>query len=209
MGQELVNFKGGPAAEFAGHETDESLTDGVGSGAPMIRYGGKVWSLDYRGANHMFTADNGYPSPFVDVVILRQARNKSKAYFPTYEEGSKDPPVCTSMDGVVPDPDVDDKQSETCGMCPRNKMKKNEKGQWFKECSDSKRLAVIPMPVQTQKLLGEPLIEPTFLRIPAGSLKNLGLMGDDARKKGFEYFMFWTRIDFDPKENFRMRFNGV
>ena len=211
MGTELMNtagFADGPAAAFAGHKTDERLSDGVGGGYPMIRYGGKTWSIDYHGQNYVFTNAEGYQSPYIDVVILRQARNKSKAYFPTYTEGSKDPPVCTSMDGIVPDQDVEDKQSDTCGSCPHNKMKKNEKGQWFKACSDSKRLAVIPMPTQTAKVIGEPIVEPTFLRIPAGSLQNLGRMGDEALQKGYEYYMFWTRIDFDPKENFRMRFVG-
>jgi hypothetical protein len=144
------------------------------------------------------------------VIILRQAQNKSKAYFENYEEGSKDAPVCTSSDNIVPDIGVLHKQSETCGMCPRNVFKLNEKGIKVKECSDAKRLSVIPMPAQTTKLLGAPLIEPVFLRVPAASLQGLSQMGDATKRMGYAYFSFITRIDFDPDKAYpKMRFSAV
>ena len=213
MGTELMNmagFKKGPASAFAGTHTDESLADGIGGGYPLIRYGGKVWSLQLQGDVIQYTSPDGYGAPFIDVVILRQARNKSKAYFPNYEEGSKDAPTCSSLDGIVPDPNVEDKQSETCGMCPRNKFKPNDKGMKVKECSDAKRLAVFPLiPAHMQKMTGGPVVEPTFLRIPAGSLTNLAAMGENARKAGFDYFHFVTRIDFDPEKTYpKMRFKA-
>ena len=213
MGQELMNvaaFAGGPAAAFRGMGMDESLSDGIGGGYPLIRYGGKVWSIDVRGQNYKFVDDKGYPMPYLDVIILRQAQNKSKAYFENYEEGSKDAPVCSSLDGIVPDPGVLHKQSDTCAMCPRNVFKPNDKSTKVKECGDAKRLAVIPMPAQTQKLLGQPLVEPTFLRVPAASLVALARLGDESLKMGYPYFSFVTRIVFDPEKSYpKMQFNGV
>lgn len=214
MGQELMNaagFKKGMAAKFREHGmSEESLADGIGGGYPLIRYAGKEWKLQVRGDVHQFTGPDGYGSPYIDVIILRQARNKSKAYFPDWEEGSKDAPVCSSLDGVVPDPGVEDKQSDTCAMCKRNVFKKNEKGMMVKECSDAKRLAVLPLPSQTKKLLGEPLVEPVFLRVPAASLQNLAQMGENARKQGYEFWSYITRISFDPEKNYpKMVFKAI
>ena len=213
MANELMNlagFKSGPAKAFAGHFTEESLADGIGGGYPLIRYGGKVWAIQIKGDETKYVTPDGYGAPYIDVVILRQARHKSKAYFPNWEEGSKDAPVCSSLDGVVPDPGVEERQNATCSGCPRNVFKPNEKGIKVKECGDAKRLAVIPMPAQTAKLLGQALVEPVFLRVPAASLQGLAQMGDAAKKQGYAYFAFITRIDFDPEKAYpKMRFNGV
>lgn len=206
----LAGFKKGPAAAFKALGTDDRLSDGIGGGYPLIRYKGKVWAIQIRGDVHTFVDEKGYPMPYLDVIILRQAQNKSKAFFENYEEGSKDAPVCSSLDGVVPDPGVLHKQSDTCAMCPRNVFKPNEKGIKVKECGDAKRLAVIPMPAQTAKLLGQALVEPVFLRVPAASLQGLAQMGDEAEKMGYHYSSFVTRIDFDPEKAYpKMRFNGV
>jgi hypothetical protein len=207
---DISKFQGGPAPEFGNIGMDENLSDGIGGGYPLIRYRGKVWSIQVRGDTYNFLDDKGYPSPFLDVIILRQAQNKSKAFFENYEEGSKDAPVCTSADGIVPDTGVLHKQSETCGMCPRNVFKPNDKGIKVKECGDAKRLSVIPMPAQTKKLLGDPLIEPVFLRVPAASLQGLSQMGDATKKQGYAYFTYVTRIDFDPEKSYpKMRFKAI
>jgi hypothetical protein len=206
MAQELMNvagFKKGPAAKFvAAGPSGESLADGIGGGYPIIKYKGKVWSLVSRGETHIFTGDNGYASPFLDVIILRQAQNKSKTYYENYEEGNKDVPICSSMDGIVPDANVTHKQSDTCAMCPRNVFKTSEDGVKRKECSDAKRLAVLPMPLQTKKLLGESLVEPMLLRVPAASLQGLAQMGDIALRQGYEYYAYITRIEFDPEKSY-------
>lgn len=214
MGTELMNmagFKKGPAAAFRGHETDESLSDGIGTGYPLIRYGGKEWVLQLHDDQFPFKTSDDYGSPYIDVIILRQARNKSKAYFPNWEEGTKEAPVCSSLDGIVPDPGVEDKQAETCAVCPRNVFKKNEKGMMVKECSDAKRLAVLPIiPAHMAKATGGPVLEPTFLRVPAASLQNLARMGEMARKQGYEYYTFLCRIDFDPEKHYpKMRFKAI
>ena len=209
---ELILFKKdvGPATAFRGLGGDESLSDGIGGGYPLIRYKGKVWKIQIRGDVHTFVDDKGYPTPFLDLIILRQAQNKSKAYFESYEENSTDAPICASMDGIVPDPGVLHKQSDTCAMCPRNVFKTNEKGIKAKECSDAKRLAVVPMPAQTQKLLGAPLVEPVFLRVPAASLGALAQLGDEATRMGYPYFSFVTRVDFDPEKAYpKFRFQGI
>ena len=215
MGQELMDmtgFKGGMASAFAAEldPNQESLSDGIGSSYAIIKYKGKVWSLSYRGEQRFFVKDDGYPLEYLDMVILQQAPNKSKSYFPNYEDGSSDAPLCASTDGVVPDAGVPQKQAEACALCPRNVWKTSPDGKKVRECQDYKRIAVMLMPTQTAKLLGEPLAEPAFLRIPGASLEGLSRMGDETKRQGYHFSSYITRVDFDPQQAYpKMRFKAT
>jgi hypothetical protein len=208
MGQELVipqafqNFK--PPAAMAGlNPQDDSLAAGIGQSYGVVGYKGKVWSLRHRGERHnIIRPDDGTPSNHIDVVILGQAQQKSKSFFEKYDpnaEGAR--PICSSIDGLVPDPDVVQKQSETCLLCPRNVWKTDPTtGRKGRECTDYKRLAVVIMPYQTKPILGSPLIEPVFLRVPPASLTSLAVMGENMANQGFHFSTYVTRISFDPNE---------
>jgi hypothetical protein len=105
------------------------------------------------------------------------------------------------MDSIVPDIDVEQKQSETCALCPRNVRKTDpETGRRGRECTDYKRLAVLVMPYHTQPLFGQPLLEPMFLRVPPDSLNSLAVMGDTMVTQGYHYSTYLTRITFDPQK---------
>jgi hypothetical protein len=213
MANDLIKFADDTDPGFGAYNEvdDDSLADGIGVSYPLIKYKGKVWSLQYKGKNHIITdPTTGYASPFIDVVVLNGAATKSKAYFENWEEGSHERPLCTSMDSIVPDEGVVAKQSETCGLCERNKFHLNIKGKNVRDCSDYKRLSVLVLPSITERLLGFPLLEPIFLRVPGGSLTNLSEMDTQARMRGLKYWAFVTRIDFDPNESYpKMQFTGV
>ena len=207
MAQEVMNteaFKGHrPAKAFDTLDpTSESLADGIGSSYGVIGYKGKVWSLRYKGEKHTIVRpDDGTPSSYIDIIILQQAKQKSKSYYLEYDpggtsEGSR--PICASIDGVVPDVDVQTKQSDTCALCPRNVWKTDANGRKGRECNDYKRLAVLLMPNTTQRVLGQKLMEPVFLRVPAGSLNNLSLMGEQMAQQGWHFSTFITRVSFNP-----------
>lgn len=191
-----------PNAAFAGlNPSDESLADGIGSSYGVVGYKGKVWTLRLRGETYTFTrSDDGSAAPFLDVIILRSASYKSKSYYPagTFNDdtsaGAR--PVCAALDGVTPDSDVQEKQAAACAICPRNEWKINAEGRKGRECSDYKRLAVLILPSATKALLGAPLMEPVFLRIPAASLNDLAILGEAMQKKGFHYSTYVTRIGF-------------
>ncbi len=160
-----------------------NLADGIGNSYGIIRYKGKVWSLQYKGETHVFTrADDGSPSNYIDVVILRDPGHKARSYYTSYEEGAAGRPICASMDNKYPDHDVEKKQAECCSaaVCPRAVWKTGSDGRRKSECTEYKRLAVLPMPEQTTRMLGAPLIEPVFLRIPPDSL--LGLAPSVSRR---------------------------
>lgn len=189
-----------PDAAFAGlNPESENLADGIGSSYGVIGYKGKVWTLRLRGETHTFTRpDDGSPAAFLDCIVLRAASWKSKSYYPkdSFNDNSAgERPLCAALDGVNPDSDVQQPQSQACAICPRNEWKMNgdRKG---RECSDYKRLAVLLLPNQSKALLGSPLMEPVFLRVPAASLNDLAVLGEAMSKKGFHYSTYITRIGF-------------
>ena len=182
-----------------GAAPQESLADGIGASYGIIGYKGKVLSLRYRGETKIFVRpDDGTPAGYIDVIILRSAKNKSKSYYPEYQEGASDRPICASLDGIVPDEDVQQKQSNACAVCPRNVWKTTPDGRKKRECADFKRLAVLLMPAQTKAMFGTPLMEPVFLRVPAASLNDLANFGERMSNMGWHYSSYITRISFDP-----------
>lgn len=194
-----------PIGAFAGlNPAEESLGAGIGGSYGVVGYRGKVWSFRHGGENHMFLRpDDGSPINYIDVVILRAPDVKSRSYYEGWEEGTVGKrPICASMDGVRPDSDVQERQAQVCALCPRNEWYTNNNGKKTKDCSDYKRLAVLLVPQFSAQMLGEPLIEPVFLRVPGGSLVDLKAFGDAKAKEGWHYSSFITRISFVPGESY-------
>lgn len=210
MGQELKipdsfkNFKMPAAFMAALNAVDDSLAKGIGQSYGVIGYKGKTWSLRYRGEKkNVIRPDDGTPSGHIDVIILSSAGQKSKSYYKQYEQGSSDGdrPICSSIDGLVPDQDAQTKQSNACAVCPRNVWKQDANGRRGRECTDYKRLAVLLMPYHTKPIMGGvPLIEPVFLRVPPDSLNSLAIMGETMGNQGFHYSSYITRITFDVQK---------
>lgn len=210
MGQELAipqSFQGkGMSQAFAAqlNASDDNLSEGIGQSYGVIGYKGKVWSIRYRGERKtVLRPDDGTPSSYLDVIILGQAKTKSKSFYKKYDPNTSDGdrPICASMDGVVPDADVAQKQCDSCALCPRNVWKTDAAtGRKGRECTDYKRLAVLVLPTQTKPTLGAPLLEPLFLRVPPDSLNSLAIMGETMGNQGFHYSSYITRIVFDDQK---------
>ena len=208
-----------PAAALAAalpNAGQESLSEGIGSSYGIIGYKGKTWSLRYRGETHVFLRpdDASSPANHIDVIILRAAGHKSKSFYPdgySPEASAGKPPACASMNGIVPDQGVADKQSDTCALCPQNVWRTNAKtGRKERPCTDYKRLAVLLVPSLSKQVLGSPLVEPVFLRIPPASLNDLAVFGDTMASEGWHFATFVTRISFDPKmEHPKMVFKPI
>lgn len=219
MGQEIIVpdwAKQGPSKAFqplAAQARGDSLSAGIGQGYPVIGYKGKVWQWRHRGERKTFIRpDDGTPAAYLDVIILGQAGQKSKSFFKQYDPNNEgEGPICSSIDGLVPDPDVLAKQCDSCALCPRNVWKTDPKsGKKGRECTDYKRLAVLVLPQMTQAILGSPSLEPAFLRVPPASLNSLAIMGDTMANQGFHYSSYITRITFDPnKAHPEMQFRPI
>jgi hypothetical protein len=176
---------------------DDTLGAGIGASYPVIGYRGKEWSVRVDGEEQQIN------SPVIDVVFLRTAAIRSKSYYTQYVPGQSDgqPPICASIDGILPDDGVRQRQAETCALCPRNQLKTDpQSGKRRKECSDYKRSAVLL--VTYRKTDGAPLLEPVFLRVPAGSLVDLEKYQRSLLDMGFHSMMVVTRISFDRQESY-------
>jgi len=95
-------------------ETSKALMGSGGGNRISIR--GGVFRKVVGGKEVMVNEDRA-----MNVIILRAAEHVSRTYFAgTYEEGSTERPACWSSDGVRPDADVTDPQSDLCATCPMN-----------------------------------------------------------------------------------------
>jgi len=200
MANDIVNLEAFKAARTADPDLpmDESLAGGIGTSYGIVGYKGKTWSLRYRGETHLFKNAQGELAQAIYVALLHAAPGKSKSYFPNYEDNASDPPLCSSLDGIVPDEGVEQQQAEACAVCPRNVLKTQPNGRRGKECQDYKRLAVMLMPNATAPMFGEPLLEPVFLRVPPKSLNSLAMLEQRMGPKGlgYHYSAYLTKISF-------------
>lgn len=78
----------------------------------------------------------------MNVVVVRSASHVARTYYEgTYVEGSTTAPVCWASDGVTPDPEVKNKQSDVCATCPQNVAGSGQGDS--RACRFSQRLAVV------------------------------------------------------------------
>lgn len=191
---------------------ENTLSDGISQAYGIIHYKGKVWTLRIGGQDHIFTRpDDGTPSNYIDVIILKSSKGKSKSYYEGFDQDAAGKrPVCSALDGQKPDADAQKPQSTACAICPRDAWKTDAQGKKHKECSDYKRVAVLLLPTTTQRMLGTPLLEPVFLRVPAASLLDLATYGKNLEATGMHQFALVTRVQFDPtKAHPQMQFRPL
>jgi len=74
-------------------------------------------------------------------------------------------------------------------------------------CQDHKRLAVLLMPKVTAQLLGAPLKEPVFFKVPPGSFAALKAYSELLRHEGHPYASVVTRLGFAPDRQFQITFD--
>lgn len=205
MGTELALPKSfGPLSSvFAGqHASNDELGQGIASSYGIVGYRGKVWSIKFQGKETQLMRDDGDgPRGSIEVVIVKAASAISKIFYAGgYQDGSNSPPDCWSTNGITPDAAAQNKQNATCAGCPMNAWgsRVTEAGKQGKACSDSRRIAVIPVNDMANEMFGGPML----LRIPAASLKDLKAYGDLLNSYHYPYYACATRISFDPKEAF-------
>lgn len=209
-------FQNTKAAAVFQNANLETGSEGIEGSYPIIKFAGKVWSLQYRGENRKFMRPDGDGARgSIDAIFIRMATNKAKTFYPPgFKEGSKEKPICWSDDGARPDPAVppSQKQAPACAACPKNVFgsRVTDDGKNAKACGDHKRTAVVLDPAMVQALLGMPLSEPCLLRVPAASLNDFSTFCDTMKAQGFPIQSFITKISFDPTKNYpKFKFEAV
>jgi hypothetical protein len=180
--------------------SNDELGQGIASSYGIMGFKGKVWTAKYQGNDYPLMRDDGDgPRNSIEVVIIKASPAISKIFYKNgYVDGSTAAPDCWSANGVNPDASVQQKQNATCADCAMNAWgsRVTEAGKQGKQCSDSRRIAIIPIADLENEMFGGPML----LRIPAASLKDLKAYGDFMNSYQFNYYAVVTRISFDPKE---------
>ena len=196
-----------PSTRFQGRDITTEFSDGIETSFAMYGYRGKVWSVRYRGDNKSLMREDGDgPRGSIEVIFVQASRHKAKVWYENgYEEGSNAAPDCWSNNGVTPDPQATKKQCDTCALCRHNAFGTGPNGKG-KACSDSKRVAVVPVGDIQNTLFGGPML----LRIPAASLNEFGMYADVMAKAGFPLYAIATRVSFDPDVAYpKFKFHGI
>jgi|TARA_R110002110_G_scaffold156087_4_gene350984 hypothetical protein len=162
-------------------------------GFPVISIKGKVFHIQRGDVRELVTkaGTDDEPAPSLEVVILSVNPNKSKVYYNSgFVEGSVAKPTCYSNDGVAPATDAEEPQSKKCNVCPHNQWgsRITDSGGKGKACGDSMRLCVAAAGM---------INDPMLLRVPAATLKTLGLYGTQLSKRGVEPQYVITKVGFD------------
>lgn len=192
---------GAVSSVFAGTGAkNDELGAGVASSYGIMGYKGKVWTTRYQGVDTPLMRDDGDGARgSIEVVLLKASPAISKIFYKNgYVEGSNAAPDCWSANGQTPDASVQAKVHATCADCPMNAWgsRVTDAGKQGKACSDSRRVAIVPVQDMENELFGGPML----LRIPAASLKDLKGYGDLLDSYQYPYYAVATRISFDPKE---------
>lgn len=198
------------STKFASVPKEDDLSAGVQQGFGILGYKGKVWSLRYRGNDTPLMREDGDgPRNSVELVILKASQHVSKIWYEHgYQEGSSAAPDCFSTNGTTPDMGSKKKQANVCAACPRNAWgsRITPEGKQGKECSDSKRLAVVPLGDIKNEIYGGALL----LRVPAASLREVAGYGEKMQALGYPYYAIGTRIAFDAGEAYpKFVFNAI
>lgn len=181
---------------------NDELGAGVSASYAVMGIKGKVWSVKFGGEETQLMRDDGDgPRNSIEVVIVKASPAISKIFYKNgYVDGANAPPDCWSGNGITPDPSVKDKVCASCAECPMNAWgsRTTDAGKQAKACSDSRRVAVVPLNDIDNDVNGGPML----LRVPAASLKDLKAYGDLLSSYQYPYWAAATRIAFDANEAF-------
>jgi hypothetical protein len=135
------HLRTGPMAEAAKAALEAANSMAAASNSvPRISLAGKQFKLIESGETVAKFAE------FLDVVMVGvepdQGRMIKTFYAKKYDPNSKEPPDCSSDDGIAPAPWVTNKQNPTCSNCPKNQFGSatSPSGKATKACRDSKRV---------------------------------------------------------------------
>lgn len=138
------HLRSGPLAEAAAKSLADAASMAAASNSvPRISLRGREFRLVEGGEEIARFRDK------MDVIIFGiepEARLMIKTFYKDgYKSGAKEPPTCSSDDGIAPSKWVNDKQSPACRTCPKNVFGSatSPSGKATKACRDSKRAWVV------------------------------------------------------------------
>lgn len=138
------HLRTGPLAEAAAKAlADAQSMASASNSVPRISLRGREFRLVENGEEVKKIRDQ------LDVIILGvepEAGRMIKTFYKDgYKSGAKEPPTCSSDDGISPAPWVNERQADSCQKCPKNAFGSatSPTGKPTKACRDSKRVWVV------------------------------------------------------------------
>lgn len=189
------------------------LGEGIRSSYGIVGIKGGRFSVKYKGNNNILTMPHPQdstqviPVSFIDVVIVKANGFLNKQYYKgNYVEGSDSPPDCYSLNGKTPSSQVQGPMHTNCALCPMNQFgsKIGDDGKKQKACRDTKKLAIVPLADIKNPAMGGAML----FRVPPSALKDLSVMSDALKGRGYPYNSVAVRVGFDttvshPKPTFQ------
>ena len=134
----------------------------------------------------------------LDVIIVGANPGLSKTFYMKKWDPNAEPeaPECQSSNGIAPDPDAEQPQSDLCATCPQNAWgsAKTDNGQELKACSDRKRLAVVAA--------DDPSGPVYQLEVTPAALKGLNQYQRELKMRGIPAEVVKTKVSFDASASF-------
>jgi len=166
-----------------------SLGTGKGDSAPpRISIKGGRFRIVQDGAESMID------QTYLDVVVVGANPNLSKTFYAKAWDKDAEPagPDCYSLDGIKPDPSVQDPENDICASCPKNAWgsKVMPNGQQTKACADQKRLAVVAA--------DDPTGDIYLLQVTPSALKGLNKYQKELSIRGIPPEIVRTKVSLDP-----------
>lgn len=189
------------------------LGEGIRSSYAIVGIKGGRFSVKYKGNNNILSMPHPQdptqqlPVSFIDVVIVKANGFLNKQYYKgNYVEGSDSPPDCYSLNGKTPSSQVQAPMHTNCALCPMNQFgsKIGDDGKKQKACRDTKKLAIVPLADIRNATMGGAML----FRVPPSALKDLSVMSDALKGRGYPYNSVAVRVGFDtsvshPKPTFQ------
>ena len=173
------------------------LTAALGAGVG----GESIPRISIKGARFRIV-EGGTETPLnslhLDVIVVGVNPRVSKTWYAKKWSADAEPaaPDCSSLDGVRPNADSPQPQSELCASCPKNAWgsARSENGKDIKACSDTRRLAVVSA--------DDPSGPIYLLTVTPAALSALKAYEQALSRHGYPVEIVRTRVSFDPNASF-------
>ena len=137
---QMTLFANGASVPAYLREAEDDVTDllaGNGGQYKRISIKGGVWRMIVNGKEVAKNEERA-----MNFIVVATAANNSRTFYDkAFVDGQALRPTCSSVDGTIPDKDVQNAQAKSCAECPQNIAGSGPNGS--RACRYSRRLAVI------------------------------------------------------------------
>lgn len=104
--------------------------------------GGKFHGI-INGDSTTFKDEEGVPVNRLDVIVVGIPQGRSNVLFPKYDPDNPAAPLCSSVNGRVPDKDVKEPFSNNCQTCEKRIKVRGDDGKERSPCQQQMNIAVV------------------------------------------------------------------